>query len=51
MNKPNGRAARPAYVRPMNGWWRRDPYFLVYMAREATASRGLSALPLNWTCT
>jgi fumarate reductase subunit C len=21
----------------MNGWWRRDPYFVRYMAREATA--------------
>jgi fumarate reductase subunit C len=25
------------YVRPMRGWWRRDPFFLRYMAREATA--------------
>ena len=30
----NGR--RP-YVRSMNGWWRRDPYFVRYMMREATA--------------
>jgi fumarate reductase subunit C len=28
---------RPPYLRPMQGWWRRDPYFLRYMAREATA--------------
>ena len=28
---------RPAYVRPMAGWWRRDPFFMRYMAREATA--------------
>ena len=24
-------------VRPMDGWWKRDPYFVKYMAREATA--------------
>ena len=29
--------ARRAYLRPMDGWWRRDPFFLRYMAREATA--------------
>jgi len=28
---------RRPYVRPMAGWWRRDPFFLRYMAREATA--------------
>jgi fumarate reductase subunit C len=28
--------SRP-YVRPMTGWWRRDPYFVRYMWREATA--------------
>jgi fumarate reductase subunit C len=28
---------RPAYVRPMRGWWRRDPFFMRYMAREFTA--------------
>ncbi|HEU5294876.1 MAG TPA: fumarate reductase subunit C [Burkholderiaceae bacterium] len=32
----NGKA-RPAYVRPMAGWWRRDPFFVRYMIREATA--------------
>jgi fumarate reductase subunit C len=26
-----------AYVRPMHGWWRRDPFFVRYMAREVTA--------------
>jgi fumarate reductase subunit C len=31
------RAARPAYVRPMQGWWRRDRFFMRYMLREATA--------------
>jgi len=31
-------AARPtAYVRPMDRWWRRDPFFIRYMLREATA--------------
>jgi fumarate reductase subunit C len=30
-------SARRQYVRPMDGWWRRDPRFLRYMAREATA--------------
>lgn len=29
-------AGRP-YVRPMRGWWRRDPFFIRYMVREATA--------------
>lgn len=28
---------RHTYLRPMNGWWRRDPFFVRYMAREATA--------------
>jgi fumarate reductase subunit C len=30
------RARRP-YVRPMAGWWRRDPFFVAYMIRETTA--------------
>lgn len=25
------------YVRPMKNWWRRDPFFMHYMIREATA--------------
>ena len=29
--------ARPPYVRPMQGWWRRDPFFVRYMVRETTA--------------
>jgi fumarate reductase subunit C len=34
----NGKTAvRRPYVRPMQGWWRRDPFFLRYMVREATA--------------
>jgi len=28
---------RKPFVRPMTGWWRRDPYFVRYMWREATA--------------
>lgn len=28
---------RRTYVRTMDGWWRRDPFFIGYMAREATA--------------
>jgi fumarate reductase subunit C len=30
-------AAGRAYVRPMRGWWRRNPFFVRYMVREATA--------------
>ena len=30
-------AIRRTYLRPMDGWWRRDPFFIRYMAREATA--------------
>ena len=29
--------AHHGYVRPMRGWWRRDPFFMRYMVREATA--------------
>ncbi len=29
--------ARRPYVRPMAGWWRKNPYFVRYMAREVTA--------------
>ena len=29
--------SRRGYVRPMQGWWRTDPFFMRYMAREATA--------------
>ena len=28
---------RRPYVRPMGAWWRRDPFFMRYMLREATA--------------
>ena len=27
---------RRPYVRSMDGWWKRDPYFIRYMAREVT---------------
>ena len=30
-------SARRPYVRPMAGWWRRNPWFVGYMAHEATA--------------
>jgi fumarate reductase subunit C len=30
-------ATRRPFIRPMQGWWRRDPFFMVYMARELTA--------------
>jgi fumarate reductase subunit C len=33
---PKGVAGK-AYVRPMRGWWRRDPFFVRYMVREVTA--------------
>ena len=29
--------ARKPYVRQMDGWWRKNPFFVRYMAREATA--------------
>jgi fumarate reductase subunit C len=28
---------RRTYVRPMDGWWKRDPFFVRYMAREVTS--------------
>ena len=28
---------RRPYIRSMDGWWRRDPFFVRYMAREVTA--------------
>jgi fumarate reductase subunit C len=30
-------AARRPFVRPMDGWWRRNPFFIRYMMREVTA--------------
>ena len=30
-------APRPAWRRPMAGWWRRHPFYLRYMLREASA--------------
>jgi fumarate reductase subunit C len=30
-------AIRRTYVRPVAGWWRSNPFFLRYMAREVTA--------------
>lgn len=37
------------YVRPMAGWWRRDPFFVRYMWREATAL-GVAAYALVLLC-
>ncbi len=35
---PNaGVVGRKPYRRSMHGWWRRDPFFVRYMIREATA--------------
>jgi fumarate reductase subunit C len=34
---PAGHGPRRPYRRPMKGWWRRDPFFVRYMWREATA--------------
>ena len=31
-------SVRNTYVRPMSGWWRRNPFFTRYLAREATAA-------------
>ncbi|HEX8012370.1 MAG TPA: fumarate reductase subunit C [Casimicrobiaceae bacterium] len=30
-------SARRPYVRSMDGWWRRNPFYVRYMIREATA--------------
>lgn len=30
-------AIRRTYIRSMDGWWRRDPFFVRYMAREVTS--------------
>ena len=30
-------SARRPYVRSMDGWWRQNPFFIVYMIREGTA--------------
>ena len=30
-------SARRPYVRPMTGWWRKNPFFVEYMVHEATA--------------
>ena len=31
------KSSRRPYVRSMDGWWRRNPFFVRYMIREATA--------------
>ncbi|MCE9639812.1 MAG: fumarate reductase subunit C [Betaproteobacteria bacterium] len=30
-------SARKPYIRPMDGWWRRNPYYVRYMIMEATS--------------
>lgn len=30
-------SARKPYVRPMQGWWRRNPYYVKYMLMELTS--------------
>jgi fumarate reductase subunit C len=30
-------SARKPYVRPMEGWWRRNPYYVRYMIMEVTS--------------
>ena len=30
-------SARRPYVRPVQGWWRRNPYYVKYMAMELTS--------------
>lgn len=30
-------SARKPYIRPMDGWWRKNPFFMRYMVREASA--------------
>lgn len=30
-------SARRPYVRPMDGWWRKNPFFVEYMVHEGTA--------------
>ncbi len=40
---------RKPYVRPMTGWWKRDPFFVAYMWREATAlGVAIYAVILAW---
>ena len=36
MTDPRSGVRRP-YVRPMAGWWRKNPFFVRYMMREGTA--------------
>jgi fumarate reductase subunit C len=42
-------AARKPYVRPMAGWWRRNPFYVRYMFREASSAFiSIYALLLLW---
>ena len=45
-------SARNTYVRPMGGWYRRNPRFMAYVLREATSVFvALYALILLWGLT
>ena len=35
--KPRAIGKRRPYMRPMAGWWRRNPFFVEYMIHEGTA--------------
>ncbi|MBK7685951.1 MAG: fumarate reductase subunit C [Rhodocyclaceae bacterium] len=35
--KPRAIGKRRPYVRPMAGWWRKNPYFVEYMIHEGSA--------------
>ncbi len=37
MTNARFKPATRTYVRPMDGWWRRNPYFIRYMIREGSA--------------
>lgn len=37
MNTTPTRGKRRPYMRPMAGWWRKNPYFVEYMIHEGTA--------------
>ena len=41
------RSPARTHVRPMSGWWRRNPFFRAYMLREASAL-ALTAYALLW---
>ncbi|MBI5259882.1 MAG: fumarate reductase subunit C [Burkholderiales bacterium] len=49
MNPTTGARKKKTYVRPMAGWWNRDPFFMRYMLREITAVAVFAyAVELMW---